>query len=541
MEWKAVSFGRIGRNMRIPVGDLSQFGIIKDIRDNMLPPNAWTNGQNIHFNDGKVKTLYGGVRQMDPPPIPPYWLMYVYSPTAGDTWVAAGQTQVQAYQAGAWTNISRTTGGAYNMQKWNGGLLANIPVMNNGIDAPQAWLQPVTGTPLVDLPNWPATWRCQVMRSYLNFLVALNMTESGTRYVHRFRWSTPAQPGNVPVSWDDTDPTQQAGIDELSDVDSGPIIDGAILRDTFIIYKQRSTWGMRFTGGIYVMNIFPIFNISGILSQNCACSFGEPSQHFVFTGEDIITHDGQQRVSIVDKKLRRWIIANIDPQCWATSYVVPFLDGNEIWTCIPTIGNSLPNLAIIWNTIDGSIGYRTLRNAAFIETGIIPALATPWTNAVYPWVQALSAWKQSGSAVYMRNPLQADPVDVAIIGLNNSQMYLGQNYDCNVERTGLALSGVSSSGEPISNKDMRKLVRGMWISAYGGPFQVQIARQHEIDGPITWGATYPFQPGTDIYVGVMDDTADQACRLFGMRFLWSNQSSGQLDSIDLDIEPLGEW
>lgn len=532
--------------MRIPVGDLSQFGIIKDIRDNMLPPNAWTNGQNIRFYDGKVMTAKGGTNIMGTPPVPPYYLMYVNSSTAGNTWINASTQKVYVYQSGAWSNITRQTTGAdvnYNMLRWNGGLLANIPILNNGFDLPQAWLVPDTSDRLVNLPNWPNNWRCQVMRVYLNFLIALNMTEGGTKFIHRFRWSTPAQPGNVPVSWDDTDPTQQAGLDELSDVDSGGIIDGLVLRDTFIIYKQRSTWGMRFTGGIYVMNIFPIFNTSGMLTQDCVCSFGEPAQHFVFTGEDVITHDGQQRVSVVDKKMRRWIVQNIDPNNYANSFVAPNLDNNEIWICIPLVGATYPNLAITWNIIDGSIGYRTLQNAAFIEAGVPPAVpgAQSWGQSTMQWMANLLPWKTYDASVFMRHLVQADPVDNAAVALSYTQQYMGQNYDCNVERTGLSISGVSSSGEAISNKDMRKLVRGLWISAAGGPFAVQIARQKEIEAPPVWGPTYPFQPGQDIYVGVMDDSGDQACRLFGLRFLWNNQSAGELNSIDLDVEPLGEW
>lgn len=534
--------------MRIPVGDLSQFGIIKDIRDNMLPPNAWTDGMNIRFYDGKVMTAAGGQQVFGTPPVAPYWLMYVNSPTGGNTWINAGLNQVYTYENNTWSDITRQTAGVdvnYGAIKWNGGLLANIPILNNGFDLPQAWLVPDTSARLVNLPNWPAANRCKVMRVYLNFLIALNMTEAGTQYIHRFRWSDPAQPGNVPVTWDDTDPTHQAGLYELSDVDSGPIIDGLILRDTFIIYKQRSTWGIRFAGGIYVMNIFPIFNFSGMLAQDCACSFGEPSQHFVFTGEDAITHDGQQRVSVIDKKLRRWILRNIDPTNFGNSFVVPFVDSSEIWICFPMIGSVYPNIALTWNVIDGSVGFRELQNAAFIEAGVLPSGSLPtsaqWGQSTQQWSASPWKWKQADAAVYMRHLVQADPTDNMIVELNHSQQYMGVNFDCQVERTGLSISSVSQSGEAISNKDMRKLVRGMWISAHGGPFAVQIARQHEIEAPVTWGPTYPFNPGQDIYVGVMDDTDDQACRLFGMRFLWSQQNSGELNSIDLDIEPLGEW
>jgi len=528
--------------VRIPIGDLSQLGIIKDIRDNMLPANAWTNGQNIRFYDGKVSTARGGVRTMDPPPIAPYWLLYTLDPALDHTWIAAGLNKVYCFQSNAWSDITRTAGN-YAAIKWNGGNLAGIPILNNGYDMPQYWANISPSTKLVDLANWPTANRCKVMRPYLNFLVALNTTESGVSYIHRFRWSHPAQPGGIPISWDDTDLTKQAGINELTDIQNGQIIDGLPLRDQFIIYKQRATWGMKFTGGIYVMDIYPIFQTTGALSQDCACNFGEPAQHFVFTGEDLIVHDGQNRQSVADKRLRRWIIRNIDTTYWANSYVVQYADQNEIWTCIPTLGNRYPNLAIVWNTADSTFGFRNLQNAAFITPGVdlSATVGTTWSSISVTWNTITMQWEQNASTAYSRMLLQADPVDTAIIRMDETQQYLNANYDCQVERTGLSIAGTTQSGEPLSNKDVRKLVRGMWISASGGPFAVQVGRQHEIEGAVTWGTSLPFNPGSDIYIGVLDDTGDQACRLFGLRFSWTGQNQGEINSIDLDVESLGEW
>jgi len=274
------------------------------------------------------------------------------------------------------------------------------------------------------------------------------------------------------------------------------------------------------------------------------CNFGEPAQHFVFTGEDIIAHDGQQRQSLADKKLRRWIINNIDTYNWQQSYVVPYTDQNEIWTVIPLKGSSLPNFALVWNVVDATFSFRLLQNAAYIATGVDPTLpgSFTWDSAVGSWNANTQVWKPAEASTYQRVPIQADPTDVSLIRLDQGQQYLGANYDCVVERTGLALVGLTQSGEPLSNKDARKLVRGMWISASGNPFTVQVGRQHEIEGPVTWGASLPFIPGTDVYVGALDDTdEDQACRLFGLRFSWANQAVGELNSIDVDVEPLGEW
>ena len=38
-----------------------------------------------------------------------------------------------------------------------------------------------------------------------NYLIALDLTKSGTRYPHMVKWSAAADPGTVPASWDETD------------------------------------------------------------------------------------------------------------------------------------------------------------------------------------------------------------------------------------------------------------------------------------------------------------------------------------------------
>ena len=52
----------------IPITQVDQAGIIRDIPAHTLPPNAWSDGRNIFFKNGSVRKREGSVIQFDPTP-----------------------------------------------------------------------------------------------------------------------------------------------------------------------------------------------------------------------------------------------------------------------------------------------------------------------------------------------------------------------------------------------------------------------------------------------------------------------------------------
>jgi hypothetical protein len=110
-----------------------------------------------------------------------------------------------------------------------------------------------------------------VIRAFGPFLVAINLTISGTQFPHRLRWSHPAAPGSLPTSWDVTDPTVDAGEIDFPDVQSGLLTDILPLGPTMFVYKDSSVWKMRFTGGqqIFDFGQSAWLNTAGLLGPIC--------------------------------------------------------------------------------------------------------------------------------------------------------------------------------------------------------------------------------------------------------------------------------
>ncbi len=531
--------------MRVPIPQLADVGVVKDVPDYLLPPNALTDVRNIRIRNGMLERMAGHAAILDPPSIAPYWLLPVISPTKEAGIVYAGLNKVYAFLSATHSNITRQTASVdvdYSATAdglWNGGILAGIPVLNNGVDVPQYWANISGGQRLANLTNWPSGWRARIVRPYRNFLVAMDVTESGTRYINRYRTSHPAQPGGIPSSWDDTDPTKDATINDLTDVTAGGIVDGVVLRDTFIIYKERSTWGMQFVGGEFKMRTYQIFDTMGAMGTHCATAFGDGSKHFVFTGEDLIVHDGQQFQSVVDEKMRKWILDNISSTTYNRSFVIANNDHKECWLCIPLEGASWPNLAIVWSQKDNTISLREITDASFMAQSIIPdATSDPWDSDMGTWDTDLSTWGEAAGSSFKREVVQANPVGTKLYQMDSGTDFAGVAYSSYIEKTGISIYGTSNDGTILGDIEMNKLVRSIYPRATGGTLQIQVGRQQQIEGPITWGPVHEFVPGVDQKVDVLDDIGG-SCKLYGLRFTWPSGSAASLRTFDIDVEPLG--
>jgi hypothetical protein len=359
------------------------------------------------------------------------------------------------------------------------------------------------------------------------------MTIGATRYPHRLKISHPASPGAVPSSWDETDPTKDVVMRDLGDTESAGIVDAVPLGGLMIVYKERTTWFAQKISGVQKWRTERLFQESGALDDHCVVDFAEGKQHFVMTGEDIIVHNGQDRQSVLDKRLRHWLLANIDSTNYGRSFCVSYTEEHECWFCFPLSGSSWPNLALVYNTIDGSCTFRELDQASFIAPGTIPSnTSDPWDSDSASWDSDTTPWDTLVHQAFIRRLLQAKPTATKFFHLESSTTANGTPITAYMERAGLDLIGVSDSGEVRRDRRSRRLIRGVWLYASGSPFSVQIATQTDIDGALTWQPAATFIPGVDEKVDFALET-----RLFGIRFIGTEPF--EVFAYAVDIEPLG--
>jgi hypothetical protein len=522
----------------IPIDSVGSLGVIKDKKPHELPLEAWSSAQNVRFTDNYVEK-FRGEELWQTPSIVPYWAMAVQQPLAY-YWLYAGLAKVYVFNGATHTNITRQALGvdvdytANAEQNWTGGILNGVPVLNNGVDVPQMW-QPVdVGTKLAMLSNWDANWVCGAMRPFRNFLVALDVTKSGTRYPQMVKWSHPADPGALPDSWDETDDTKDAGEYSLAET-PGFVVDCIPLRDVNVVYKEDAIFTMQYIGGINIFRFAALSKQLGILSRRCAVEY-RPGLHAVFCVGDIVKHDGQQVVSILDGRMRKWLAANLDQTYYARSFAVNFQAKHEVWFCFPLDGNAFPNMALVWNWQDNTLAFRQLSDVTHIEPGLLSEAAPAWASASGVWEAQTEVWDVRPFGAAENSLVQVRPTATTLTVTESTNQFSGSAMTSSVERTGIAVPFVAGKAPDFS---AYKFIRAIWPrieGTDGGQVSITIGTQDQIDGSVTWATPVLYTIGTTQKIDCR-----VAGRLLAIRVESTADIEWRLHGYELDVLPGGRF
>lgn len=526
----------------IPVNDVGQFGVVKDRPPHLLPLNAWSDGLNVRARDGFVEKFTGEQAVLGTPQVAPYGLFPVSS--GGEViWVYAGLTDVYCVKDRVHTEISRTTGGDYTATintPWTATNLQGVFIINNENDAPQMWTPIAPGTALVALSNWTSTHRCKVMRAFRQYLVAVNITKGATEYPQMVKWSHGAAAGAVPSSWDETDATKDAGEYDLAD-SPGQCMDALPLRDIMAIYKEDAIWGMQYVGGVKVMRFFRLFDGVGVASQRCVAeyTFG---QHVVLGKNDIFVHDGQNRRSILDAKLRRSFYKDVNPSAFARSFVAVNEPAREVWFCVATGSATWPDKALVWNWLDNTLMFRELDSISAAALGALPGYNPRITeDAMYRITEDGSPRVLESGVEWLFNPLASGlvlvrPSSAAFLQADDTDAFSGVAMTAYLERTGMGIP--FRAGQPPDTSSM-KFMTALWpriTGTAGGVVKVYVGSQMEPEGDVTWASPVNFVIGTTKQVPVR-----VSGRTFALKFESTTDLAWCLEGFDMDVKQTGRF
>lgn len=511
--------------VRIPA--VGQYGVNRDLSSHELPNNVWTNATNIRFIDGMAAEVLGYKELYPSANVVPYHLLPV-DVSGIRTWIYAGNAKMYTVVNGnVHTNITRQTTGVdvdYSAVRnsWTSSVLGGIPILNSGADAPQMWL--LTGKAQA-LTNWPANTTAQSLRTYKNSLIALNITKTGTNYPYMVKWSHPADAGTVPVTWDITDATKDAGEYDLSE-GYDTIVDGLPLRDSFIIYKQSSIWRMDYTGGVFVYRFQKIISNQGALARNCVAEVN--GQHFVFSNSDCIIHDGQTAISVLDKQTRRDLFLQINSSKASQCFVFVNRIYNEVFACYPTFGSDTCNKALVWNYVDKTVSFRDLPNVNYAETGPVDDTTNAiWDGDLGTWDDDNTPW-DSQSASLNRT--------LSVMASENQKIYL---LDSTYSNDGVAISSMlERKGLSIGEPESMKLIRGIRPRIYGdiGTVSVQVGHADTPYAEPVYSDAVPFNVNSTVAIDLM-----VTGRYIAVKFSSGTATSWRLDSYDIDVQKAGNW
>ena len=411
-------------------------GVNSDLPPTFLKNDIYNDVINMEPFDVGMRSSSGNDAVFGVPLFAPEHLVFNLDASAF-YWIYASSDGIGVTDGQAQFDISPTTGPVSSSwpANWTDAQLNTIVCLNNNFDAPWFW-DNITANIMQPLPDWPAGTTCRSLRSFKNNLIAMDINGPGGQFINQLMWSNTADPGTIPDSWTPL-PTNSAGDNVLADT-IGHLIDGQQFRDTFMLFKEHSSYLMNFIGGNFVFGFRKLFTTSGILTTNCSAEY--LGNVFILTDGDFIRSDGQAAESLIDKRMRQWLFNNIDSNNYQSSYVVSYHSQNQVWCCFPEAGESEPTLALVWDGTDNKFGVRDIvPKAAHIATGQIGGVSgvINWDDDSEAWDADLSSWNSS-----LFNPtedalLQADRVGVFNLAINEGTTFNGTLIKSRVEKLGL--------------------------------------------------------------------------------------------------------
>lgn len=500
-------------------------GVNYDLMAEEIAPGMWSDVQNMRFRNGFAERFRGLTNIFGTPSAIPYWIT-PYGTASTRYWIHAGLANVYADDGTTRTEITPASAptGAID-DRWTGGVLNGVLVMNNGKDVPLFWGGNVAND-LATLTGWDANERCKALRPFKNYLIALNITKTSTNFPHMVKWSDAAVPGSIPASWDETSVTGDAGENEIAETPD-LIVDGLPLGDAFIIYKERSAYSMTFIGQPQIFRFQRLPGEYGMLARGCVAN--TPLGHVVLTSGDIVLNNGQGMASIADGFVREYIFRTMNTVNAQRSFVCTNPQKSEVLICYPSSESDICDKAAVWNWKDKTWGFRDLPDVTYGDAGQINTDATllNWDSDSDVWDSDPTVWSENEYAANEARLLFSR--DTGITAFDVGTTDLGTNITSMLERKAITFD------DPYSNKVIRSLYprfdapKGTILSiSVGGAMYAK-------DDPV-YSAAVSFSVGEQIKID-----AFATGRFLAVKIEANDYAPWRLRSLDLDVVTTGAY
>lgn len=472
--------------MLAKIDDVSE-GFLPDPANLQLEDGAFNDVRNFRFRDAGIEKFKGQTSVFGSLSVTPMWAMAIGDGNA-EYWLYGNESVVYATDGTTHSNISSASYNADPNIGYTGGPFHGFAVINDGILAPQTWVQGLSNK-LQPLVNWPASTTCKVIRPFADFLVALRMTESGTYNPRALRWSDIAGVSSLPGSWDYTDPTNSSGRTELGDSDDY-LVDCLPLRDSNVVYKQFETYLMQRIGGLDVFEFRKIFSETGLLSENCVRAFG--AMHFALTDSDVVIHDGTQMQSVADKRTRRWLFGNINQSRYQRCFVGQNYREREMWCCFPESGHDWPNLALVWDWANNKFTVRELgADMSVAAHGIIVGSENTFAGLPGSFDSLVGSFDDLAFTPFQRRMVLFTGTTVAAFQTEQGETLGGATMTCYATRDNMGLT------KDVGMIKRVKRVLPKVIGTSGDVLSIRVGSRSSPDGSVAYSAPFAFILGTD--------------------------------------------
>ncbi|MCI0756684.1 hypothetical protein [Teichococcus vastitatis] len=386
----------MARHIPLPVRNLAQIGIVTDGPSYDLPLNGFTGGSNVVFENGAVRDAPIWRKAFDlGTTVPVYAISMRGTQTYDETFHVTSDGRIFRFQDRSNTEV--TPAGFTPIEgitPFTGTVLGSVVYISRETHVPMCRLP--TETQFKPLPNWDPNWRAKAVRSFRDFVFAINVTKNGVDNPNLVKWSNLALQGQVPNTWDSTDISNNvAGENPLTDA-TAPLIDAGTLRDFFMIYGGRETFKARYVEGQFIFDFQKVSGNGGIINANC---FAEVNgEHYVFGPNNIYKTDGTNQVSISEGMVNNEIYGTMNKLKAHRFFVFHNAKLGHVMFCFVS-GNNVHfentefcNRAAVFNYKNNTWSFADLPN--------VPMMVNSNMDSRRTWDEVEGTWDDDGGTWY---------------------------------------------------------------------------------------------------------------------------------------------
>ena len=523
----------------LPINNIGRVGINTDLPQWELEPEYLTDGLNFRVTEGHIEPS-GGSKELTSFILNDIMGNSFFVPSVSgiesDIFIGGTSIGLFAYDSIVKKQILNLTTPVADIYGWTYCRMGAYVICNHPEAGCFYWLSKMGVSDPLALPlpfdNHGAVWNPalkktgEIVRSFKNFLFMLNLTETDVNnnvniMPDTFRWSHPANVNTIPVTWDETDQFFMAGIASLG-TDSGYIVDGLALRDSFVIYSSNSINMLDLSGDDLVWRRSSLTTTAGLLTKNCVVECR--GNHFMLVNGDIVVNNGNSIDSIAHNRIKRHLNVNISTEAYARSYVLRNDIQKEIWFCIPQEGSATANLAYVFNWKDESWAIRDLPadNAYAVYGSVNNQGNLSWSdyNKKVPsaiWKSTNDSWGSSSLSPF-NNTVVGHTLGATLYDIDDSTNASVVNTF--VERLNYPLDG---------HRQVNTVIRA-YPHIIGSPVRIRFGAHDYAGAPVRWYKDWiTFNPSKDRKIDF---------RVTGELIAWRIESidNGRFEFSGLDIE-----
>lgn len=330
-------------DQRLPVGPLDRVGLIKDLSPEQIPDGGMQATQDVRLLNGRLMALYGYAK----------FVSTVLQSSDGRVMHGTEllteelsrflfvTTLTKSYYyntgTGAFVDIqdSSFTGTASDI--FSTDTAYGYLVIANGIDAARKWSGSGAISTLGGMTDCePGSITCipKILRSFADFVIALNNEEGGNQIPTGVRWNKKG----VLETWknDAVTGAGQAGSAELNDTPA-EIMNGVQLNNFLVIYKEDSIYLMSYVGVPVIFNFTKVVTTRGLLASRAVANMG--AYHYFLSDDDFYMFDGYNLRGI-GAGIKDFFFNDVHPEYRKRVQAVVFKLYGEIWWAYPSTESS---------------------------------------------------------------------------------------------------------------------------------------------------------------------------------------------------------